>query len=96
MRKFCSLLILSSWLYLFFVCCDSGWSLQKGNSCGLMLTTVYGLDWPHKPATEADEKQAQQAILLDILTGFQEANLIMVFIQARRGRRMYRSHRTSQ
>lgn len=47
------------------------------------LTTVYGLDWPHRPATTADGQRAQRQALLDMLDRLQEANFNMVFIQTR-------------
>ena len=74
-----------------FLSVTSGRASQKGNSCGL-VDYVYGLDWPHKPATTEAGRKAQQQALLDILDRLQEANFNMVFIQARlRGDVIYRS-----
>ncbi|MEG1748545.1 MAG: family 10 glycosylhydrolase [Tannerellaceae bacterium] len=59
---------------------------------GVWLTTVYGLDWPHRPATNAAGCKAQQEQLLRILDQLQEANFNTVFVQARlRGDVIYRS-----
>lgn len=56
------------------------------------LTTIYGLDWPHKPATNERERLAQQRALTDILDRLADANFNTVFIQARlRGDVIYRS-----
>lgn len=59
---------------------------------GVWLTTVYGLDWPHKPATDAGSRQIQQQALCDLLDRLQAANFNTVFIQARlRGDVIFRS-----
>ena len=56
------------------------------------LTTIYGLDWPHQPASTAEGQEAQRQALIDILDRLQEANFNMVFFQARlRGNVTYRS-----
>ena len=56
------------------------------------LTTIYGLDWPHRPATSEREYQAQREALTDLLDRLADANFNMVFIQARlRGDVIYRS-----
>lgn len=56
------------------------------------LTTVYGLDWPHQPATTPEGMEAQRQALVEILDRLQEANFNMVFMQARlRGDVIYRS-----
>ena len=34
---------------------------------GVWLTTVYGLDWPHQPATNPLTREKQQKELIDIL-----------------------------
>ena len=47
------------------------------------LTTVYGLDWPHRPATTVEAVQAQKDALIDILDRLWEANFNTVFIQTR-------------
>ena len=89
MRKFCLLLILSLALPVF--CLLQAVEPPKKEIRAVWLTTVYGLDWPHKPATTEAGRKAQQQALLDILDRLQEANFNMVFIQARlRGDVMYR------
>ena len=90
MRKFCLLLILSLAFPVF--CLLQAVEPPKKEIRAVWLTTVYGLDWPHKPATTEAGRKAQQQALLDILDRLQEANFNMVFIQARlRGDVMYRS-----
>lgn len=90
MRKFCLLLILSLALPVF--CLLQAVEPPKKEIRAVWLTTVYGLDWPHKPATTEAGRKAQQQALLDILDRLQEANFNMVFIQARlRGDVIYRS-----
>ena len=81
MRKFCLLLILSLALPVF--CLLQAVEPPKKEIRAVWLTTVYGLDWPHKPATTEAGRKAQQQALLDILDRLQEANFNMVFIQAR-------------
>lgn len=49
MRKFCLLLILSLALPVF--CLLQAVEPPKKEIRAVWLTTVYGLDWPHKPAT---------------------------------------------
>ena len=59
---------------------------------GVWLTTVYGLDWPHKPATTEAGRKVQQQELCEILDRLQDANFNTVFLQTRlRGDVMYRS-----
>lgn len=56
------------------------------------LTSVYGLDWPYKPATDEVSRRAQQEELCRILDRLQEANFNTIFVQARlRGDVMFRS-----
>lgn len=56
------------------------------------LTTVYGLDWPHRPATTSAGQAAQRRDLMEMLDRLQAANFNTVFIQARlRGDVIYRS-----
>lgn len=56
------------------------------------LTTVYGLDWPRKPATTEAGVKTQQQELCDMLDRLQEANFNTIFLQVRlRGDVMYRS-----
>ena len=46
---------------------------------GVWLTTVYGLDWPHNPATTETGRKAQQRDVCDILDRLQDANFNTVF-----------------
>ncbi len=56
------------------------------------LTTIYGLDWPHRPASSATGVRAQQEELCAILDKLEEANFNTVFLQVRlRGDVIYRS-----
>lgn len=56
------------------------------------LTTVYGLDWPRKPATTEAGRKAQQQELCDMLDRLQDANFNTIFLQARlRGDVIFRS-----
>lgn len=59
---------------------------------GVWLTTVYGLDWPHQPATNPLTREKQQKELIYILDRLQEANFNTIFLQARlRGDVIWRS-----
>lgn len=56
------------------------------------LTTIYGLDWPNRPATDEITCKQQQLDLCRLLDRLQEANFNLVFIQVRhRGDVIYRS-----
>lgn len=56
------------------------------------LTTVYGLDWPRRPASTEAARVAQQQEVCNILDRLQDANFNMVFFQVRlRGDVAYRS-----
>ncbi len=56
------------------------------------LTTIYGLDWPHTPATTEAGRKAQQQELCTILDRLHDANFNTVFLQVRlRGDVIYRS-----
>ena len=46
---------------------------------GVWLTTVYGLDWPHQPATNSLTREKQQRDLIDVLDRLQDANFNTVF-----------------
>lgn len=74
MRKFCLLLILSLALPVF--CLLQAVEPPKKEIRAVWLTTVYGLDWPHKPATTEAGRKAQQQALLDTWTGFKKRILI--------------------
>ena len=59
---------------------------------GVWLTTVYGLDWPHRPATTAAGYEAQQQELCRLLDRLAAANFNTVFLQVRlRGDVIWRS-----
>ena len=47
------------------------------------LTTLSGLDWPRRPARNADEAARQQRELLQILDALQQAGINTVLFQAR-------------
>lgn len=87
MRKGCLLLLL-------FVLLQGVGAVDppKREIRAVWLTTVYGLDWPRKPAiTEAGVK-AQQQELCDMLDRLRDANFNTIFLQVRlRGDVMYRS-----
>lgn len=56
------------------------------------LTTIYGLDWPKKPASTEAARKAQQQQLCNILDRLADANFNTVFLQVRlRGDVIYRS-----
>lgn len=56
------------------------------------LTTIYGLDWPKKPASTEAARKAQQQELCNILDRLADANFNTVFLQVRlRGDVIYRS-----
>ena len=56
------------------------------------ITAVYGLDWPHKPATTEAGRMVQQRDVCDILDRLQDANFNTVFLQVRlRGDVIWRS-----
>lgn len=56
------------------------------------LTTIYGLDWPTRPATNEREQIRQKKELCTILDRLEEANFNTVFVQARlRGDVIYSS-----
>ena len=46
------------------------------------LTTIYGLDWPTRPATNEREQKRQKQELCTILDRLEEANFNTVFVQA--------------
>lgn len=87
MRKYCLLL-----LVILLVQVLGAVEPPKKEIRGVWLTTVYGLDWPHKPATTEAGRKAQQHELCDILDRLQDANFNTVFLQVRmRGDVIYRS-----
>ncbi|MDO5036033.1 MAG: family 10 glycosylhydrolase [Porphyromonas sp.] len=59
---------------------------------GAWLTTVYGLDWPSKPARTALEEQRQREELSDLLDQLHEIGINTIFLQVRgRGDLLYPS-----
>ena len=50
---------------------------------GVWLTTIYGLDWPKKPASNNTEAEKQKAELCKIFDMLEEMNINTVFFQAR-------------
>ena len=63
----------------------AAWAIDppKKEVRAVWLTTVYGLDWPHRPATNQQSRVAQQQALIDILDRLQAANFNTVFLQTR-------------
>ena len=82
-------------LILLLTClCFSLFAIQppKREVRAVWLATVYGLDWPHRPASSPDGQKAQREALCERLDRLQEANFNMVFFQVRlRGYVAYRS-----
>ena len=72
MRKFCLLLILSLALPVF--CLLQAVEPPKKEIRAVWLTTVYGLDWPHK-LPRRDEKPSNRHCLIS-WTGFKKRILI--------------------
>lgn len=87
MRRYCVLL----WILCCFQILQAA-GIPKQEVRGVWLTTIYGLDWPHRPAATEVARKAQQEDLCRILDRLQEANFNMVFLQVRlRGDVIYRS-----
>ena len=87
MRKYCLSLLL-----LFLTLVSNAVEPPKREIRGVWLTTVYGLDWPHNPATTETGRKAQQRDVCDILDRLQDANFNTVFLQVRmRGDVIWRS-----
>lgn len=88
MRKVFLLLMALGFILLEVYSADS----PKHEIRGVWLTTVYGLDWPHRPANTPSSVKAQQQELCDILDKLQDANFNTVFLQVRlRGDVMWNS-----
>ena len=67
-------------------------SAPKYESRAVWLTTIGGLDWPHNYARDAVSIKRQKDELISILDKLKEANINMVFLQARvRGTVIYPS-----
>ncbi len=58
-------------------------SYPKREVRAVWLTTIYGIDWPKKPATNESTRKAQQQDLCDQLDKLKAANFNTVFIQTR-------------
>lgn len=87
MRKYCLSLLL-----LLLTLVSNAVEPPKREIRGVWLTTVYGLDWPRKPATTETGRKAQQRDVCDILDRLQDANFNTVFLQVRmRGDVIWRS-----
>ena len=87
MRKYCLSLLL-----LLLTLVSNAVEPPKREIRGVLLTTVYGLDWPRKPATMETGRKAQQRDVCDILDRLQDANFNTVFLQVRmRGDVIWRS-----
>ncbi|WP_099465825.1 glycoside hydrolase family 10 protein [Parabacteroides provencensis] len=87
MKRYCWLLLWALWIQSAFAM-----NLPKHEVRAVWLTTVYGLDWPHRPATTQAGIKAQQQELCNILDRLQNANFNTVFLQVRlRGNVIYRS-----
>ena len=84
------------WLILSIFCAwsEAAWPVDppKREIRAVWLSTIYGLDWPHRPATTEAGRREQQQELRELLDRLQAANFNMVFIQTRlRGDVIYRS-----
>lgn len=67
-------------------------NLPKHEIRGVWLTTIYGLDWPSKTATNERDELKQKLELCEILDRLQDANFNTVFLQVRmRGDLIYPS-----
>lgn len=87
MRKYCLLLMVFCLLRTV-----GAVESPKHEIRAVWLTTVYGLDWPKKPATTEAGRLAQQRDLCNILDRLADANFNTVFLQVRlRGDVIYRS-----
>lgn len=87
MRKYCLL-----FLVLLLLHSVEAVESPKHEIRAVWLTTVYGLDWPKKPATTEAGRKAQQQELCNILDRLADANFNTVFLQVRlRGDVIYRS-----
>ncbi len=82
---------ISFFLLLFFEGADAV-DPPKREIRGVWLTTIYGLDWPDRPAQTERERQEQQQQICSILDRLQDANFNTVFLQVRlRGDVIWRS-----
>ncbi|WP_245832380.1 glycoside hydrolase family 10 protein [Massilibacteroides vaginae] len=84
----------SVFLYLFcaFISLNLYAEVPKTEIRAVWLTTIYGLDWPKRPAKTEMEYKRQQRELCVLLDSLQEANFNMILLQVRlRGDVIYRS-----
>ena len=87
MRKYCLL-----FLVFFLLQAIGAVESPKHEIRAVWLTTIYGLDWPKKPATTEAGRKAQQQELCSMLDKLADANFNTVFLQVRlRGDVIYRS-----
>ena len=87
MRK-CCLILWAVWIIQFAMAIDP----PKQEIRGVWLTTIFGLDWPHKPAITEEAREVQKRDLCNILDKLQKAHFNMVFFQVRmRGDVNYKS-----
>ena len=77
MRKYCLSLLL-----LLLTLVSNAVEPPKREIRGVWLTTVYGLDWPRKPATTETGRKAQQRDVCDILDRLQDAISILFFCRS--------------
>ncbi|MCD8194645.1 MAG: family 10 glycosylhydrolase, partial [Tannerellaceae bacterium] len=73
------------WLLLLCLLFSSGTyaTPPKHEIRAVWLTTIYGLDWPGKPATTEEGRNRQKQELRNILDQLQDANFNTVFLQVR-------------
>lgn len=65
---------------------------RKQEMRAVWLTTIYGLDWPKKPAANTRDEEQQQRELVTILDRLERAGINTVFLQVRgRGTLIYPS-----
>jgi len=83
---------LIAFLLFLFISLNLCAEVPKTEIRAVWLTTIYGLDWPNRPAkTEAGYKRQQQELEV-LLDSLQEANFNMILLQVRlRGDVIYRS-----
>ncbi|MDR1555658.1 MAG: family 10 glycosylhydrolase [Tannerellaceae bacterium] len=81
-------------LLLTFIQQSPAWAADypKREIRAVWVSTIYGMDWPNKPATNEAGRKAQQKELCDKLDLLKEANFNMIFLQVRiRGDLIYPS-----
>lgn len=84
--------IVLSFLVFAFISLNLYAEVPKTEIRAVWLTTIYGLDWPKRPAKTETEYKRQQRELCILLDSLQEANFNMILLQVRlRGDVIYRS-----